>query len=1081
MPSLHTCLIIVFGALLMIAGDPRSMKYDVVTFAHTNWSFAPSDTNDVNRLLAEADDARKSDLRKSYRIAVEALRLAEAQSFKRGEARAQASAGWALLLQGEPETVTKHFESAMELSETYAEGKTRVSALLGLAELAFRDGKYRRMNILFEQAMHIARDMNDEVSIATALMNRAIVRMKRGVTYSGVDQNQADFEQCYHLFSKNGHTRGMARALWGKANSIPGKNYIERRDSLLKRSEQLATISGDRWQLAYIHLHRAYVERAKGNIKMVIPLLTEVVKEAKTLGDSYLEGVAVSSIAHNEPYKHIDRKQTLYEQSLEASQRIGDRLRSANLNYFIGTTYGLRQEYETASLYIRRTVDLAREFGDSTFTSYQLRRFALNCEKREKWDSARILYNEAKLVANPIRHPIAHVTACFTLGQMEYKLGNYPAALVQFSEAIEKLGPSNNTHHHGAAYLVIGDVYTVMDNWEKAIASYKIALAIERKIGILDNVIPPMNNLGLALLKRARATASISDRKEALAIFQELFDLSKKTNTYDGSLALMNIGYALMELDRTEEAMPYLRRAMASYQEQKDERRITELLGSVGRALYELGDREKGRDTLELARRRGLESGAVQFTLEFCKSKSRMFANGGDYADALRFHRTYTMLNDSLFNEKNLRTIGELNARYEAGQREKQIALLQKDRELKGLTLAQQEEQLRVRTLEAERRRQQIGLLEKDREIQSLELARHEADIARQRAVTEQREHEVRLLTKDKQLQVSLLDRETFRRNAILGGLIALLVVTGLIVYRLRARKKANARLANTLAELRRTQDQLVHSEKMATMGELTAGIAHEIKNPLNFVTNFSTISGEMVEELEAQLRSGTVSRGDEVASTRDSRDHPEVLTILDDLKANMAKIQEHGRRADGIVASMLLHARSQKGVRQESDLNVLLEEALQLAWHGMRAQVPDFTTDVVKRLSTDIPRISAIPQEISRVFLNVLSNAFQAVRKRSLSDPEHVPEVRLTTTKYSGGIDVRIWDNGSGIPEEIRGKIFQPFFTTKPTGEGTGLGLSLSYDIITKGHQGEITIDSEAGRYTECRILLPIGDPQHE
>ncbi|PLX25900.1 MAG: hypothetical protein C0600_11585 [Ignavibacteria bacterium] len=431
----------------------------------------------------------------------------------------------------------------------------------------------------------------------------------------------------------------------------------------------------------------------------------------------------------------------------------------------------------------------------------------------------------------------------------------------------------------------------------------------------------------------------------------------------------------------------------------------------------------------------------------------------------------YTAMKDSLLNEKNARILSDLSARYEADQREKQIALLEKDKELKDLTLAQQTEQLRVRTLEALRRKQQIGLLEKDKEIQSLEIARHQADYARQTAVTEQRENEVRLLTKDKQLQASLLERETFRRNAILGGLLALLIATGLIFYRLRERKKANTRLSNTLSELRRTQDQLIHSEKMATLGELTAGIAHEIKNPLNFVTNFSTLSGEMVDELETQVRSLSTAEVGAAGGNGDS----EVLSILDDLKGNMSKIQEHGRRADGIVASMLLHARSQKGVRQESDINVLLKEAVQLAWHGMRAQVPDFTVDIHEQYAEGLPKIEVIPQEMSRVFLNLLSNAFQAVRKRSLQDGDgYSPIVEVRTAYHDGTQEVHIWDNGPGIPTEIREKIFQPFFTTKPTGEGTGLGLSLSYDIVVKGHGGEIYVESEEKTCSEFIVSLP-------
>jgi two-component system, NtrC family, sensor kinase len=267
--------------------------------------------------------------------------------------------------------------------------------------------------------------------------------------------------------------------------------------------------------------------------------------------------------------------------------------------------------------------------------------------------------------------------------------------------------------------------------------------------------------------------------------------------------------------------------------------------------------------------------------------------------------------------------------------------------------------------------------------------------------------------------------------------------------------------LEEVVKELKSTQSQLIQSEKMASLGELTAGIAHEIQNPLNFVNNFSEVSVELLQELKEE----------EVAGNKE-----EVLAIADNLAQNLEKILHHGKRADGIVKGMLQHSRASTGQKEPTDINILADEYLRLAYHGLRAKDKSFNADLVTHFDETLPKVNMVPQDIGRVLLNLLTNAFYAVQqKRKTAGPEFKPTVTISTFGFKAkGCKVVVRDNGTGIPENLKEKILQPFFTTKPTGEGTGLGLSMSYDIIVKAHGGNLSIDTKEGEYSEFIITIP-------
>jgi two-component system NtrC family sensor kinase len=272
--------------------------------------------------------------------------------------------------------------------------------------------------------------------------------------------------------------------------------------------------------------------------------------------------------------------------------------------------------------------------------------------------------------------------------------------------------------------------------------------------------------------------------------------------------------------------------------------------------------------------------------------------------------------------------------------------------------------------------------------------------------------------------------------------------------------QEQNDELEQTLGKLKATQSQLIQSEKMVSLGELTAGIAHEIQNPLNFVNNFSEVSMELMDEMEAEM-----AKGDTV----------EAITIATDIKQNLEKINYHGKRADGIVKGMLQHSRSSSGIKEPTDINKLADEYLRLAYHGLRAKDKSFNATMKTDYDENIGTINIIPQDMGRVILNLITNAFYATNEKQKSGVENFePTVTISTKKTGDTVEVSVKDNGNGIPQEVLDKIFQPFFTTKPTGQGTGLGLSLAYDIV-KAHGGELKVATKEGEGAEFCITLPL------
>jgi signal transduction histidine kinase len=329
----------------------------------------------------------------------------------------------------------------------------------------------------------------------------------------------------------------------------------------------------------------------------------------------------------------------------------------------------------------------------------------------------------------------------------------------------------------------------------------------------------------------------------------------------------------------------------------------------------------------------------------------------------------------------------------------------------------------------------------------------------------DEKERQQELQTAQKEAQAQTENR---LRIYILSGGLGVLLLLALIFWRnSRQRQKANKLLQRqkediekAMSQLKLTQNQLIQSEKMASLGELTAGIAHEIQNPLNFVNNFSEVNTELIEEMRQEMDKGN---------------YDEVKAIAADVQENQQKINQHGKRADFIVKGMLQHSRTSTGEKQPTDINTLADEFFKLSYHGLRAKDKSFNAEMITHFDRILPKTNVSQQDMGRVLLNLFNNAFYAVnQKAKTAGADYKPEVSVTTLTENGQLIIKVKDNGTGMPNHVKEKIMQPFFTTKPTGEGTGLGLSLTYDMVVKGHGGSIQVESTQGQGSEFIITLP-------
>ncbi|WP_230688385.1 ATP-binding protein [Hymenobacter jeongseonensis] len=580
------------------------------------------------------------------------------------------------------------------------------------------------------------------------------------------------------------------------------------------------------------------------------------------------------------------------------------------------------------------------------------------------------------------------------------------------------------------------------------------ALALARSIGYRQGEGEALNRLGAALRE--------SNLARSLELFQQSLRIAKATR--DRALEAQNlrsIGIIYVYLRDKRQGLSYYFRALKIAEELRAERRIVLELSNIGLA-YDLFDQLDSAKLFQerafaLARRLRTPTNYILYGLGNVARKE------GKLDQAAAFYR------ESIAESKKVRHLRSLNFAYvgmatlyqqmgrldssiyyarlgcQAGQTNGFLrgvlnasTLLTKDFKVRGWP----DSALKYQSMMLVMKDTLFGQ-EKVMRLQSLNY--REQQRAQEAAAS----------------QAALKTR--YRTYAFVAGLVGLLTLALLLGRHARQQQRAREALEESLGELKTAQEQLVQREKMAFLGELTAGIAHELQNPLNFVKNFAEVSTDLVDEITGEHRDPTRNSGLE-------------QEILAGLKQNLQKISQHGQRATSIIKGMLEHSRTGTSHREATNLNALVEESLRLAYQGVRTKEKEFNAQLTTAFAPDLPLVSVAPQDLGRVLINLFTNAFHAVQQRQRQDgqPAYQPEVTVSTRAVAGGVEIHIRDNGTGMSEKVKAKIFQPFFTTKAVGEGTGLGLSLSHDIVTTGHGGSLLVESEVNAGTEFIVALP-------
>ncbi|RYU78457.1 ATP-binding protein [Hymenobacter persicinus] len=599
----------------------------------------------------------------------------------------------------------------------------------------------------------------------------------------------------------------------------------------------------------------------------------------------------------------------------------------------------------------------------------------------------------------------------------------------------------------------ISDQYWALRT-DSAEAYAQRALALARRAHYAHGECAALNRLGAALRE--------SNLARALELFQESLRLAQAT--HDVAMQAQNlrsIGIIYVYLRDRHQGLAYYFQALRLGQQLRDDNRVVIDLSNIGLAYDLYNETDSARYFQEQAYR--LAQKIHSPTNYILYGLGNVARKQGRPAEALAYYRRSIAESAQLHHlrSSNFSYVGLATLYQQQGQVDSSIYYARR-----GCQAAQANGFLRgvlnssmLLTQDFKAR----GPVDSALKYQSLMLAMKDTLFGQEKVMRLQNINYTERQRTQQAAATQQALKVRYRTYALLAGLVVLLVFVVLLVRNHRQQQRANEALQASLAELKATQDQLVQREKMAFLGELTAGVAHELQNPLGFVKKFAEVSTDLVDEINGAQR-----------LARDGRLEQQ---ILDGLKQNILNISQHGQRATAIIKGMLEHARTGAGPREMTNLNALAGENLRLAYQGTRNEHPGFVATLTAQLDPNLPLVPVIALDLGRVLLNLCTNAFYAVRQRQQQglDQTYRPEVAVSTRPVAQGVEIRVRDNGLGMSEEVKARIFQPFFTTKPVGEGTGLGLSLSHDIISTGHGGTLRVESEQGRGTEFIIVLPL------
>jgi two-component system NtrC family sensor kinase len=628
--------------------------------------------------------------------------------------------------------------------------------------------------------------------------------------------------------------------------------------------------------------------------------------------------------------------------------------------------------------------------------------------------------NEAKDLSEKLKYTAGVAYAQKNIGMVYYNQTKYVETIEHWTQSYLLFDSIGDKVNEALLLSNIGSVYMNQGDDPKALEYFFKSLQIAEQNNDDHKVAIALANIG-TIYSNNKFTYD-----KAIEYYLKALALSEKLN--DKNIAgglLVNIGETYMNRNKDDSALYYFNRSLDAYANTEN---IPYSLNDIGKIYTREGNYSMAKNyhqkALSFAIKHGLQLDATQSYLGLATNEY----NNGKYSDALEAYQNGEITANKMNLKKELRdSYHGLALTYAALNDFKQAFTYQtlftniKDT-LFNLDVAQKVNNLQT-NFEIQKKQGQINILTKDRSLQKLEIL-----------------------------------RQKFARNTFAFSLIFVFIIMFILLKLYRKVRRRTIQLRRSLDELKSAQTQLIQSEKMASLGELTVGIAHEIQNPLNFVNNFSEVNTELAEEIKQEIDKGNMEQ---------------VYMIADAIKENQQKITHHGKRADAIVKSMLQHSRINKGQAESVDINALADEYFRLSYQGLRARNKTFNATLETDFDNKIGKINIVPQDVGRVLLNLFNNAFYAVdEKKKLHPQGYEPKVSLRTQRINNKVQIHIKDNGMGISQKILDKIYQPFFTTKPTGEGTGLGLSISYDIIIS-HGGTLKLNTKEGEFAEFIIEL--------
>ncbi len=591
-------------------------------------------------------------------------------------------------------------------------------------------------------------------------------------------------------------------------------------------------------------------------------------------------------------------------------------------------------------------------------------------------------------------------------------IDGFPLQLLVLSQKLLDLSRKNNdVFSESAALSAAGQAYRITGSYVKALELHRQALAVAEKSG--NKIL-----IGFALNQMAHIYKDRLENDKALALYYEALRDFRDAGREDIWFPSMNLGVVYYNMGNNDSALYYSYEGLRKIYNTPGSGNQSAIFSNIAGIYSKKNFPDSVRKYFKLALNLAFSTQSPRYMNGTCIAIAEHFSRHGQQdSAAFYFKKAVEVVTGTEMNTMVLKPALKLTEYYQNINPDSTVKYWKVYSAANdSINSLRANQQIQMLTFEEEQRK---------RDIESAQSAY----------------------------------RNSVRTRLLLGGLAVFLLAAIVLFRNNRQKQKSNAKLEKTVAELKATQSQLIQSEKMASLGELTAGIAHEIQNPLNFVNNFSELSNELISEMVDEVERGNTG---------------EVKAIAKDVQQNLEKILHHGKRADAIVKGMLQHSRAGSGQKEPTDINALCDEYIRLAYHGLRAKDKSFNANFETRFDEGIGKINVLPQDMGRVILNLINNAFYAVSERKkLAEQGYDPMVTIATRKLGDRVEISVKDNGTGIPQSILDKIFQPFYTTKPTGQGTGLGLSLSYDIV-KAHGGELKVDTKENEGSTFIIQLP-------